>query len=81
MFWYQNVYGSKLFGAKCLLEDSNDPQPERSRKHEGPKRLGAESSLDRQRLCNKMSGAKWFPCNETSIGRKGLVPKCLATEL
>ena len=28
-----------------------------------------------------VSGAKWFPCNETSIGRNGLVPKCLATEL
>ena len=25
--------------------------------------------------------AKWLPCNEMSIGRNGLVPKCLATEL
>ena len=53
-----------------------------SRKRGGPKRLGAESSLDRPLLlCNKPSGAKWFPCNERSIGRNGLVPKCFATEL
>ena len=39
MFCYQNVWGPKLFGAKRLLEDWNDPQPERSRKRVGPNRL------------------------------------------
>ena len=28
----------------------------------------------------KRLGKKWLPCIETSIGRNGLVPKCLATE-
>ena len=45
-----------------------------NRKVLGPNRLWTDL------LCNKTSGAKCFPCNETSIGRNGLVPKCLATE-
>ena len=40
MLWYHNVKGQKLFGANRLLEDWNDPQPQRSRKRGGPKRLG-----------------------------------------
>ena len=80
-------FGTRMYmGRNSLVQnviwrtDMTDPQPDRSRNRFGPKRLGAESSLARPYLlCNKTSGAKWLPCNATSIGRNGLVPKCLAT--